>query len=606
MVTWSAHPDILLESDSNDISAEGIRVAVHRPENAVSYCELVATDTDGEHYIANIDAHSVIEVSFRYDADAFEKVFEGTVEKVGPLLSRQGQNVAAVAYGYGAALRRTHNNAQYGLQISAALDTPTNVWDDLIDNYVNKAFNGAATGYALNKNRVGNMVTPLIPFLDSKYRKNIDILNLVCDLRSADRGAVGAAGPHWFVDTLGQVNIDQIGTHIVHADWPTWWRTDQAGSTLTEAVDFKSSNFIKRVSDFANKIIVVSDLRMPGRDYWTESAAGGTGIWGSIALSAFVDDGGAGNYVVGLDSVKMTSNGAVQGRAWYPNAEDAAWDITMAGSEETIPSLNFYFMKDVNVIEASTTVRLFTTDNNTDYYQALFNWWTDPDDEFIHRNLPIGPYWKTVQEDRLFRWTANGAPDWTDINGICFATVGAGGDAELWIDDLHIAGKIIREAYNSTSIAAVDEFQKVIHMTSAVDDSLTAADDSGTAGLIAYAELLRLQVVPVTGRVVIPGAPDALPGQLFYIESDQVTGVPGAGTYRIEDTFRAKEVLHTWGDRKFLTTLDLTDDLKNTHALGFADHVETLYKLMGTDPDAKNLRSSGVDVLIPRLSLDYP
>jgi hypothetical protein len=599
MVTWGLNPRVKIEAGATEISTDGMRVAIHRPENAVSCLQLTATNTDAINYIGRIDAHTIMKASLRYGSDPWVKVFEGAVEKVAPLISASGYHVQALAYGYGAALRLTHCDRQYGAQISSSFDTPVEIWDDLVDNYVNKSFGGAATGYAISKLKIKTLATPTIPFLDAKYAKTIDLITQVADFYTAAQA--GSASVHWFVDPSKNLHIDTIGNHGVDTTiWPTWWDTNQATSTLVQGTDFHRATFTKRVSDLANKVVVFSDFRKPGYDWITED---GGPAWGNDNLS--VVEYSNTEFIVESHSLHLQPKaaGSGVGEAYYPSTEDAAWDITAIGSSETIPTINLYTWKDNQI--ASANLRLFTTDHDNDYYNLdQVTVWSDPNDTWIHHSIPIGPYWKNRDEARNYRWTAVGAPDWTDINGIAFnvGNLGAGA-AHTYIDDLHLAGKIIREALNSTSIAAVNEFQKTLHMTVAVDDTLKASDATGTAGRIAYAELLRRQTTPIVGTVTLPLMVSAKPGQLVHIHSDRQAG----GTFRVDADMRIKEATHTISEEDmYKTTLDLTSDVTNTRAVGMNDLVTTWQKMMYLDVDAQNLKGGGIDTLIPRLTKDYP
>lgn len=86
---------------------------------------------------------------------------------------------------------------------------------------------------------------------------------------------------------------------------------------------------------------------------------------------------------------------------------------------------------------------------------------------------------------------------------------------DFWIDDLHFAGRIARETYNSTNISSNDEVQVVIIDDTAHDDSMKATDDSSTCARLTYAELLRRQTIPLVGTLTIPGAEDSLPSRKF-------------------------------------------------------------------------------------------
>ncbi len=647
---------------------------VVRPENAVSYCRVTANDYRGKNYIGNLNYLDTVKASFRYGSDSWTEVFEGNVEEVGPSLTSQQQVVEALAYGLGRCLRNTHCNTSYGREsLKPTIDTPAEIWTDLRDNYVQKSFGGANTGYSLGLN-YGGGTTPVIQFLGGKLRSCLAILNETLQLITASQA--GSASHHWFVDSAGTLFIKAI--NATQGAWAQWWRTDQAGSTLTEGEDLLNYSFKKRVRDFANKIVLHSDFRKPGYDYWTEDS-GGQALWGRWGLTGLTDS--VAQYVVGSHSLRMESNGAAPGYCWFAssslagdaaagqknvevttpthfrvgdsvrlwedtplsenatiasiagttltmqdnlaNAYDVAdnahcslnlgWDITKIGSEESVPALNFYFHANADTATATTYVRMFTTDPLNDYYYATFIGGDDTATWF-HRSIPIGPYWKSDEYQKQYRWSSAGAgnPDWSNINGICFYTFNAApGNAVIYFDDLHLSGKVIREAYNSWSIAgnvgppavtAKKEHQKIVKMDIAVDDSGKQADDSGTAARIAYAELLTALAKPTVGVIVTPGAIDALPGQKVHVHADkQADGT----TFRVDMDMRAKQVTHNFNANGFTTTWDLTSDVTNSFAVGYSNVLATLANVIYVDPQAKNLKATGLDTLIQHLAVDY-
>jgi len=103
-------------------------------------------------------------------------------------------------------------------------------------------------------------------------------------------------------------------------------------------------------------------------------------------------------------------------------------------------------------------------------------------DVFEYFTFPLGPYYALLDENRRYRYTEVGAPDWADINGICFMFNSATQQSDIYVDDLHISGKIIREASDTSELAAHDEYQRVILNDTAIDDTLDASDDSGLGG----------------------------------------------------------------------------------------------------------------------------
>lgn len=602
MVSWRSNPNLKVEAGSTEISQDSVGVEVHRPENAVSWVKLLANDKDGKNFIGELDVFTVLKVSFRYGSDSWTKVFEGKIREPTSALSMEGQLTQAKAYGYGMALRDTHCDAEYGSQVSSSLDEPDEIWDDLVDNHINKAFGGAATGYTITKTKMLACGTPIITYLNGGYRSNIEVGNEVCKLRCAEQA--GSAGVHWFVDPSKNWFIDTIGNHSV-AGWSTWWDTDQAGSTLTQGVDFVNYDFVKRGVYYANKVLVASAFRKPGYDYWTEGQAGS---WGNDGITNINNN--AVTYVVGSQSIEFDMDSPPgSGRAYWPSTEDAAWDLTKIGSENTIPTVNFYFYKDNNCNEPSCELRLCSTDHDNDYFYVVFSTWTsDPNNEWVHRSIPIGPYWKSAEESRRYRWVGSGGTEnWNSINCLAFRiTANPATDTEFLIDDLHIAGKIVREAYSSADIGAPgnkDEHQKILRLDTAVDDTLKASDDSGTAGLLAYHELLVRMTNPVVGKVVLPliVTPEILPGQLIHPHANE----QASGAFRVDDDFRVKEIVHNFTVGGAFTTLDVTDDVTNTFALGYTNMLEILAKVQKVDPEAQNLKASGIDVKIARLNKDY-
>jgi hypothetical protein len=669
--SWRGLPKQKIEVGSLEIQDDSLSSIVWRIENAVSRAKIVANDYQGKYYIEDIDVFDVLKISYRYGDDSWTQVFEGVIEEPNPSLNMSGQVVSANAFGYGQALLKTHCHANFGRESeNDTLLDPEDVWDDLVDNRVNLNFDAGATGYALTKTKIKAVTSPTIYFIKGGYRNNFDILNQVCLLVQADQA--GSAGVHWFVDPSKNLWIDTIAAHTVDtANWPTWWKLNQADSTLTEGQDFTEYNFRKSAKGFANKIVLFSDLRKPGYDYYTEDS-GGQVLWGRRLLTSLTDSAAAGQFVVGSHSLLLTSNGAVTGFAWYPSSslsgdaaaaqkdvavttvthfqagdvvriwdntpqgEDATiasiagstltmvgnlanaytvannahctkqvgWDIDSFGSEKNPPTLNFYYYCSANTAVATTAVQMITTPDPTasDYYYARFA--TNADlGAWHHCSIPIGSYWKSSDYQRDIEWVAGGgAEDWNDINAFGFYCTGTGASSLTYIDDLHISGKLIREAYNSTSITANNEYQKPVRLEIAVDDSMKAADDSGTAAQLAYAELLHAQSTPVIGFVKTLGAVDVLPGQLVYINADKQS----SGSYRIADSFRIKQITHQFTADGFFTVLDLTDDLVNTFAVGPNNLLSELARVQYVDPEAKSLKSGGIDTLVNRLSKDYP
>lgn len=604
---WRSNPQFKIETNGTSfINEESLRIELTRPENNVSFAILSINDYRSKNFEAVFDALNSLDISLRYGSDAWTKVFSGTISTVKPRLSMQGEILEVAAWGLGQALVKTHCNTSYGKEsLNPTKDTPAEIWLDLVVNYVQKSFGGSNTGYSMGLTYAGG-TTPTITFLESAYKTNFDILNLTMELITAAQA--GSAGHHWFVEPDGDLNIEQIGNHTGGA-WPTYWNGSQAASTIEVTKDMILYDFRKNIEEYANKIVLCTQLRKPGYDYYTEDKD----IWGTTTCDLTEDTT---NKVVGNCSILAEPANAVDPmQFWYPAIQgtpdevdpNTNWDFTKIGSEKSIPTINFYGRKD-GTLGSFSTIRLFTTDPATNYFEILpFDDYITASGEFFHLNFPIGPYYAYSEEIRRFRWGEQGSPDWANIDGIWFSFPSQSGTNKFWIDDLHFSGKIIREAYDSTAISSsIHEHQRVIRNDTAIDDSMKAADDSGMAAQLCYAELLRRKQTPTVGIIQIPIAVDILPGQLLHIHACKKS----ASSFRVDKDMRVVELQHIVAPKPvgFKTILNLTDDVNNAHAFGAPTLENILHEYVGAlgHAEARNLKGSGIDILVPRLSKDYP
>jgi hypothetical protein len=582
-------------------------INVKRRENNYDVATLWAENKDSKYYLAKMDALDEIKIYFKYSTDAsYTQVFGGHIRQINPRSSMDGYMLQLLCKGYGVALEETHCKSDYGAESShPSLDTAKEIWQDIVDNYINKSLGSANnTGYAITTTKIADIVsgTP-IKYVNNPYRTSLDAVNLICDLTSAIGGG-STAGAHWIVDNSKNLIINTIAAHENTTEWPDWWNIDEEGSTLTEGTDFTGYAVLDKSEEFANNVVLITDFRRPAYDYWTEDS-GGAALWGNDALEAITNDNT--NVVVGSHSLKFDPNGAVAGYGYYPGSANAEWDITAWGSEKTIPRLNFYAMKH-SLTTATTYVYLSTNDTarKTDYfYTSFLNWASEADDTWYHKSIPIGPYWASVAETLQFRWSQTGSPRWTDIDTVEFMVSLAGDNGWLKIDDLHFSGRIIRSAKNSTNITANKEYQKVLISRYAMDDSCIAADDTGFAARIAYAELLRRQVLPTTISFTIIGKPAMMAGQKCKVQACKKAD----GTYAIDSIMRITELQHDFASlSSFLTTVTATTDVKNTHPISRPDQYGMWLENMFLKSDeAKNIRAGAeVDVLIPILQKNYP
>lgn len=300
---------------------------------------------------------------------------------------------------------------------------------------------------------------------------------------------------------------------------------------------------------------------------------------------------------------------------------NAHWDFTACSSQNTIPTFNFYVHAN-NALAFAYPV-LLCTDRiplvggaATDYFETTLDEYINPvANKWVHISLPIGPHYAIDPSKQLhdgtdeFEWNVVNNADWAEINFICLDLTGNNA-WDKWFDDIHFAGKLVREAYDASEITATQkEHQKILRLDTAVDDSLHATVDTGTAARLCYAELLRRVQTPRVALIKIPGAETILPGQTMHVHAGLKKGFNLADTtpFRIDDDFRVKELKHVFNSQGFQTVLNLTDDVTNSHAVGVPTAYSLLKEYAGAlaHSEAKDLKASGMDRLLTRLSKSY-
>lgn len=580
-------------------------ITVKGRENNVSSAILIADNKHSGFYPDNVDIFDSIQVYVKRRSGSYTELFDGTVRQCHPTLANQNM-VTLKCKGLGQALLETHCNRAYGGQSdNPTLETVEEILEDLVDNMINKSYGSANnTNYAISKTYIPTIDAGLsIVYLNRPYQNNKEVIDHVLTVDTAYRNGA-TAGPHYFVDVAGNLRVKTISDQQAGAGAiPTWGEYCGGTSTavtLTEGVDFKDYTLSKLSDEYANNIVLATDLRKPPRDFWTEHEV--PAAWGDDNLDDLAAD--VGTKVVGDNSMRITF-AIGQGEAYYPSTEDAGWDVTTWGSEKTIPHLNFYFRDHGPV--SLTTIYLFTDDHNgaASYtLSPLFGFAGFDADKWYHISLPIGPYWVSAEESKEYRWTPSDGADWTDINGISFSGIRTTADDYTWIDDLHFSGKIVREAVDTTEVTDNNEHQKVFISRTALDDSCKASDDTGMAGYYTYAELLRRVNIPRTLTCTIPIRPEILPGEYFKVYA----GKTAAGTYKINGVdFRTLQYVHNIQiNTGYTTTLSLSDDLLNSFPINPVDTQAILNEyLLINNAKATDMKGGEVDLLIPHMRKTY-
>lgn len=607
-IVWRSDPSFKVEiSGETFIDDTDLTIVEKRVENNLSYLVLQVDDYKSKNYVDVFDTFDSLTLSLRYGSDSWSKVFTGNVTTAKPHLSmQQGEVLEVGAWGEGKALLNTCCDESYGLESidNSAVDTPKEIIDDLITNHINKEFGGAASGYAI-VSEVDNVHAGLsVTHLNSPYSNNFVMVNKVCDLATAFAAATPSI--HWFVDPDKNLMVKEIDQDHTSGDWDRYYGGSQANATIEVAKDMILYDFAKNVENYANAVILSSKFRMPSEDYWTEDS-GGAALWD-------VSDAGGGDDItltddatslVGSHSLKFVPTAVgPAGTAWYPAAKNASWDFTKCGSQNTIPKVCFYGRRN-QAMGAALRFRLYSAAGN--YVTAWYS--IDSligvNDKWVYIEFPIGPYAYLTSnpEVQLNTMIETGTVDWSDVDWIEFGMRADATDI-FYLDDLHFTGVIVREARDTSEITAHDLVQQFIRNDTAVNDSLVAATDTGTAAQLCYAELLRRSQTPIVGMIQIPLLVDLLPGQTLHIHACKKAD----GTFRINKDMRVKDLRHIINANSTPRTIvNLTDDVTNTHAFGVPTRYALLKQHTGAlkNSEARNLKGGAVDNQIPRLSVNY-
>lgn len=604
-------------------------------ENGIRTAVLTCPNKRGLIYPDNADVFDQVLIYQVLFGETIE-FFRGTIRKV----ESNAQNKEFVdlkCKGTGFALENTNCSTNYGYtSVNPTDDTIKEIIDDLITNYVNLSYGSANnTGYALNSGLVETIDAGLsIPYVNFPYNKCSSVIDRLLMLDTAYRNG-STAGPHWIVTDFGgttYLRVKTIGTTQASGvgQWGKYAGGTEAKVILKEGINFFSYTTHRSAGEYANNICLITDLRKPGYDYITE---GQVANWDDTDVTLTDDAGGGLNEpaapMVGTTFIRAASE--IDGTCyfWYIDSEDLAWNVDAMGSSANPPRLNFYL--SCNDVSDATQIGVnFFTARGADYYSYLNDAaaWTlqhalTKDDEWQHFSIPIGTYAEkgfltnrryagSAAADINWHWSKTGNGDWSNINGIMFQFDGTADRDVICVDDLHISGKIIREAVDTSEVTAHDEIQLPIISIDALDDSCVASDDTGMAGAMAYAELLRRVNIPETIEFKTTMFPDLRAGEYFALSFRKRPISKGDITkaltfYHEEEDFRVLKYTHRIGKQGAYTHVTATDDLLNSFPITNMDQRSLLNEFMlVNNEEAKNMRSSGnVDLLVEHLRKPY-
>lgn len=597
MVTYMQMPRSKITVGASEFTSTLNTAVVVIPENGFRTATVELPDNQSAYYPSTITNGTATQIDVKTVGGSYTTLFNGIV-RFPNFPDGNNEIIQLKCDGSGYGLGDTACAQEYGTQSrNTSLDTITEILTDATNGVIPKWANkilGSATdsGFSYDTSKI-ETITGSIPYTVAPYKPINKYIDDLCDLVTALKA--GSAGPHWIVTNASGTDYIRLkvidGTQV---GWTKYYGDSQANSTLTPA-DFVSFPKFEPIGPEANLVIYCGVWRRPSSgDAWTQDSAS---TWGSNAFTTVTDD--ATVHQIDTKSVKFTPSGGDL-TAYYPSAKNAAWDFTVF-PEFATPVLNLYLRSTGRGVLFNAQIRLVDTDG--DNLLADVTSTIAADDTWYHIELPIGTYYK--QNHTANRWTTEtGTFDWSEVDYIQIEGITSSGN--LYIDGLNFGGvPIIRIAKNSTNITANKLKAKVITDNIGKDDSLKESDDSGALAQMAYAELLRLQKSSIVGTVTIPMLADALPGQWFHIHAKKKSD----GSFTINEDFRATKVTHTISPSGYFTTLDLTNDLTNSHARPYYEDrnkIAAANRPEWQDKQSSSIKASGIDIRITPMTKDYP
>jgi hypothetical protein len=611
-----------------------LSIVNRRPENNVSSLTVMVDDYQSKSYSDLFDVHTQIDLQVKNATAGYVTTFSGLIYNLKPSITSAsgGETLEVQAWGWGIALAKTTCDTSYGAESANISKThPQEIIQDIVTNYVKKRWGDSDTQWDLDNSDVEAVHNAFdITNITSQYLDNFTLINKILDVTSAYAVINSDVAPHWYVDTdtaggaAGHLRVKEIDQDSGDGEWTHYYGGNAANATFKEGVnDVLARGFHRNINDYANNVVVAAAYRYPAFDRWTESTTG----WADDDVTLTVDEGGGvgepAGAVVGTYMLKAVAE--IAGTCYFYYDFPAARDFTYLGSRNNIPKLGFYLAADDISASPQIGVNFYET-RGVDWWEYVdeiaantLQYKLIADSEFQYFEIPIGPYAEVYHRDHAYsgaavadknyHWTVGGGiSDWTSIAGIEFQFDGGAGPPynAIFVDDIHIAGHIVRSCYDASEITATTrEHQVIMRMDNAVDDTLVADDDdAGMAAMIALSELHRRKAKPVTGTMTFPLIEDMLPGQTLQIYA----GLESDGsTYRWSNLpMRIKEIVHQISTAGFTTQVNLTSDVTHTFATGLTTMWDTLMDSAGAlkHGQARDLKASGIDNLIKRLAWD--
>jgi hypothetical protein len=602
---------------------------VRRVLNGIDIATLTLTDEGCTLFNNTIAYGDVVCIYINYAADGTidkdDLVFYGFVEDMQPSLTSSRELLNVRCRHYGRAFLDMKVSEEYGTEsANSGLDEFHEILQDntngIIDNYVEEINNdGNSSGYTITDTYIQED-TDTIKYIYFPYTPAIRCLHSLQDVFQALQGA-STAGWHWIVKTtenpadtfatdflLTQVAAHSSGPPDVKSLWDTYWNSTQANSTIVVKQDMQAQTLDYRRAE-ANYVLYYGALLKPGdKDLWTEN---NHTKWGTGDHTTSSDEAGAGNVVIGSASLKLAHvvDATPDNQAYYPAAQNAAWDIENWGGRWNIPTINFWFKTSAtDGIGNAFRLALHTTAG--DYYYRYIDTTSvvASANEWYNLSYPIGTYApQAIGGTGVNDWIINNNADWGDIDYISLdiSTAGTGQTVDWYVDGLHFGGWVMRGAKKLKVGGAAEDYykQKLIVDDVGKNDSGIDTDDTFIMAQLAYGELLRAARRPIQGMIAIPGEASILPGQLAHIHAGK-----HSGGFRVDKDMRVLEHRLSFTPAGFISYLSITDDCINGNPMSLTTPMGLVMQAAlpnAQDRTSTSLVSKTVDVTQTILEKTY-
>jgi len=607
MVTYMTMPRSKITLGATEFESTLNSVIITRLENGFDTATIELPDNAAAFYPSVATNGTAVQIDVRTVGGSYTTIFKGIVRF--PIFPEGNNEIIQLkcdgaGYGFG----DTAVLDEYGTQsANPTLDTIneilTDATDGIIPKFVNTILKSATdSGFAYSTSLEAATAGDEIPYILFPYKycnKAIDDLtDVVCALRT------GSAGLHWIVTTADYFLLKSIDQTL--GGWTKYYGDSQANSTLTPS-DFTTFPKFEPMGPESNYIIYNGVWRRPSQGDWAENNHDDWDV-GSAGLT-FSDEGTI--KTMGGYSVKCHNSGVTGAHFKFTFPDPINLGIF---TNQNIPSMSFDLATDRVMTAASGAgiynnffIRLYSNEATANYAyitpgeDSISKGTTSGDQNFQHFTFQVGKYSK----DKWLHPT--NSIDWSALESveIWCPTV-----QDAYLDAFNFGGaQVTRIAKNSTNITANKVKMKIITDTTPKDDTLLSGTagttDIGLMAQLAYSELLRHQKSSVVGTVTTPMIKDALPGQWFHIHAKEKAD----GSFTFNEDFRATKIVHVISPSGFWTSLELTNDLTNSHARAAYDDrnkVSAANRPDYQDRQATSIKAGNVDIYVTPLIEDYP